>query len=505
MAKALNSIIPNRFNKVQAYFELEKIAEEKAGRYPIARLKIQAKFKGSDSNLYSEDLSDYTLALDTENPFKDHYLPLFQELPPEDIISLSAADCPSELLSDFIEQGVHVLDKRGQTHVEKVYVFFGQSVYNLKDRECMLYNKIHGTLTELSAKFGKFETILNPAKKAARLSLLISPGTPTTRITNEHIKMIPDIMSKDDKYNFTDGAGLISIKCAKAIVDTLGDEDKEICQGQPYGVPCVFQIRVKGIKGILVVDPSLDEGIVVRPAMEKYECTRENNHLITLVAISKPTDHAALSEQYIRILDCLGIETQVFCTRLKSYFHKLYDYESDFEESLKTHENLQWKVLSESIKTLSGQLNRMRKSVESVDHPDLVLREYHRKKIKDKLCIPIPESRNLFGIPDPSGLLEEDECFFQITVNESRTVISGRDVVIGKCPCYHPGDMRKLKAVDLPELHYLSECLVFSVKGKMHSKQTQRPLKGHRNSKMKINIYTYILLIFESKTKQLYA
>lgn len=39
------------------------------------------------------------------------------------------------------------------------------------------------------------------------------------------------------------------------------------------------------------------------------------------------------------------------------------------------------------------------------------------------------------------------------------------DVVVTKCPCYHPGDVRKMKAVDCEALRHIRDCIVFSTKG----------------------------------------
>jgi RNA-dependent RNA polymerase len=38
-------------------------------------------------------------------------------------------------------------------------------------------------------------------------------------------------------------------------------------------------------------------------------------------------------------------------------------------------------------------------------------------------------------------------------------------VVVAKNPCLHPGDIRILEAVDVPELHHLVDCLVFPQNG----------------------------------------
>ena len=37
--------------------------------------------------------------------------------------------------------------------------------------------------------------------------------------------------------------------------------------------------------------------------------------------------------------------------------------------------------------------------------------------------------------------------------------------MIAKNPCLHPGDVRILEAVDVPELHHLVDCLAFPRKG----------------------------------------
>mmetsp|Transcript_29111 Transcript_29111/g.43875 ORF Transcript_29111/g.43875 Transcript_29111/m.43875 type:complete len:111 (-) Transcript_29111:1382-1714(-) len=39
------------------------------------------------------------------------------------------------------------------------------------------------------------------------------------------------------------------------------------------------------------------------------------------------------------------------------------------------------------------------------------------------------------------------------------------DVLITRNPCTHPGDLRRLKSVDCPQLKYLHNVIVFSSKG----------------------------------------
>lgn len=49
-------------------------------------------------------------------------------------------------------------------------------------------------------------------------------------------------------------------------------------------------------------------------------------------------------------------------------------------------------------------------------------------------------------------------------MNETHDIITG-DVIVSRNPCSHPGDMRLLKAVDVPDLRYLFNVVVFSQKG----------------------------------------
>lgn len=71
------------------------------------------------------------------------------------------------------------------------------------------------------------------------------------------------------------------------------------------------------------------------------------------------------------------------------------------------------------------------------------------------------------GVADESGLLQEGEVFCQYEDPESdegAVVVQG-DCAITRAPALHPGDIRKVKAVDVPELRSLKNVIVFNVKG----------------------------------------
>jgi RNA-dependent RNA polymerase len=71
----------------------------------------------------------------------------------------------------------------------------------------------------------------------------------------------------------------------------------------------------------------------------------------------------------------------------------------------------------------------------------------------------------LYGLrrrPSTSCFLKHDSRFSW--AKRIAEVIVGT-VVVAKNPCLHPGDVRILEAVDVPELHDLVDCLVFPKKG----------------------------------------
>jgi len=74
----------------------------------------------------------------------------------------------------------------------------------------------------------------------------------------------------------------------------------------------------------------------------------------------------------------------------------------------------------------------------------------------------------LLGIPDELEILKEGEVFCRYQnpddSEEEPQVVTGT-CIICRAPALHPGDIRRVKAVDRPQLHHLRNVIVFSVKG----------------------------------------
>jgi RNA-dependent RNA polymerase len=99
---------------------------------------------------------------------------------------------------------------------------------------------------------------------------------------------------------------------------------------------------------------------------------------------------------------------------------------------------------------------------------------------RTKIRISHEKARNMFGIVDEYGVLEEGQVFVQYTrirepklyepeeleSREDERVILTEKVVITKNPCHHPGDLRVFDAVYRKELTHLVDVVVFPQKGK---------------------------------------
>ncbi|PPQ99097.1 hypothetical protein CVT24_009364 [Panaeolus cyanescens] len=93
------------------------------------------------------------------------------------------------------------------------------------------------------------------------------------------------------------------------------------------------------------------------------------------------------------------------------------------------------------------------------------------KRETTKLRFEVPESCNGFAIPDPFGVLGEDEIFVKSSHHEFKledgtvtdTLVG--PVLVTRNPCKVPSDTRKFKAVDHPALRQYTNLVIFSTKG----------------------------------------
>ncbi|CAH1273342.1 Hypp5091 [Branchiostoma lanceolatum] len=75
----------------------------------------------------------------------------------------------------------------------------------------------------------------------------------------------------------------------------------------------------------------------------------------------------------------------------------------------------------------------------------------------------------MLGVLDETGTLEYGQVFVQytkdITDKGGETKVLTGELVVARNPCVHPGDVRKLQAIDVPGLRHMVDVIVFPSKG----------------------------------------
>lgn len=90
------------------------------------------------------------------------------------------------------------------------------------------------------------------------------------------------------------------------------------------------------------------------------------------------------------------------------------------------------------------------------------------KREEQRCRIFIQKSRLLYGVCDAWDVLREGECAIKVTLEGDGQphALDGMEVAVIRNPCLHPGDWQKLRVISRPELGHLTDCIVFSTRGK---------------------------------------
>jgi RNA dependent RNA polymerase len=164
-----------------------------------------------------------------------------------------SADYIIRLLKSGIElNGVH-------------YNFYGHSNSQLKSRSCLLFAASRAEIALKVNALGDFSKMKTVAKKAKRIGLLFSTAQMAIEVKPGRCEDISDVETKE--YNFTDGCGLIS----KHLADLLVQKVRIAFRNVRY-TPSVYQIRYRGYKGVVILDPTMKEHIwlKLRNSMKKF-------------------------------------------------------------------------------------------------------------------------------------------------------------------------------------------------------------------------------------------
>lgn len=97
-----------------------------------------------------------------------------------------------------------------------------------------------------------------------------------------------------------------------------------------------------------------------------------------------------------------------------------------------------------------------------------LFRQQMLEELSKKARVYVPQGAYLLGVCDETGDLEEGEIFIQVSSveNPSKWKVIEGDCVVVRCPCFHPGDVRVVRAVKCPSLSHLHDVVVFNTKGR---------------------------------------
>ncbi|KAF3188622.1 hypothetical protein TWF788_000370 [Orbilia oligospora] len=341
------------------------------------------------------------------------------------------------------------------------------------------------TCEDIRKWMGKFEKIKVVAKFSARLGQCFS----TTRAMNGFkVKdtTIPDV--ERNGFCFTDGCGTISSSAAQLIA-----AEYRIPRESP--LPCAFQFRLGGCKGVLVVDPNIKKvetgeagfQVCIRPSQRKFDADHNSLEIIRYSDFSVAT----LNRQLIQVLSDLGLEDTVFLDKLHSQLRDLNLAMEDKEAARKIlMKNIDANGGTIQIAGLlsDGFMTSQEPFVQCLLH---LWRAWSIKMLKEKARITIENGCFLLGVVDETGILKGHfdkeheelkqsrangealrcdllpEIFVQIPDYENKghyKTIQG-PCLLARNPSLHPGDLRVVNAVDCPDLRHLKNVVVFPQTG----------------------------------------
>ncbi|XP_065174448.1 uncharacterized protein LOC135804495 [Sycon ciliatum] len=380
-------------------------------------------------------------------------------------LNVGKASRPLTEITDFIRKTL----SEGIDVAGRHYEFLAMSNSQLRENSCWFFSsetearRPSVTAADIRNWMGDFSNIKNVAKYAARMGQCFSCTSTSGKLTvdGSEFKEVRDVKTRDGKYTFSDGIGMISPSFAK--------EAALVVPNLKGGVPSAFQIRFAGYKGMVAVNPDMEAHLKLqlRPSMRKFE----SKHLQLEVIQASRLLPGHLNRQIILLLSTLGIDMRVFIDLQKKMTSKLDDCVRNEQVAMnyiaKEH------CLSD-VTAPTTLLHTMMKSGVRFPEPFLeaMMLAYRNSRLamlEEKARIFVEDAACLHGVLDESGFLDYGEVYICIRDNDGLQKVITGPVAVAKNPCLHPGDVRVLMAMAAPtaghSLHMLENCLVFPRRG----------------------------------------
>ncbi|KIW95817.1 uncharacterized protein Z519_02881 [Cladophialophora bantiana CBS 173.52] len=369
--------------------------------------------------------------------------------------------------------------KRGIVLGDRHYEFLAWGNSQLREHGAYFFASSKNpliTADSIRRDMGTFDHEKVVAKRAARMGQCFSTTKPVLVLSRNSWKrdLIPDIVN--GPYYFTDGVGKISPLAAQLVKTNLklGGEH----------LPSAYQFRLSGCKGVLAVDPSLNGvDIKIRPSQYKFSCESDELEIIRVSEFWQPF----LNRQLIQVLSALGVPDAVFLHKQRDCIEALDAALVDDTAALRAlRETVDPNLITLSVAAL------IEAGFSQIHEPFVasllrLWRAWTLKYLKEKAKIPIAQGAFVLGVvdetrtlrghindiqPSPDASRQEKEkslpeIFIQYTDPELKGV---RRIVEGICviarnPSLHRGDVRVVKAVNVPQLHHHCDVVVMPATG----------------------------------------
>ena len=365
----------------------------------------------------------------------------------------------SELYTKVFNEGFNLCGKKYLFFFSPTNCMRSNCIWLLEENEykeklTFYYNDlgVYSAISDISIKFSK------------AISRVGQNFTSTLAFYHEKKKIffdceiINDIFAPNgDIYN--DGCGLISLDLMKDICDELNKKKYS----------SAIQIRYKGAKGVLVIDPNIKgKKIILSKSMIKYDVNNSENLEICRFARYST---GFLNLQIIILLIINGVKKNKIFSFAKKEMMNYINY-----KMIKNNKN---KILVEN-----NDINKILNTIEKQDKYLVIEKNYMSKiarstyiynrlsSIGKKYRFHLKNSCFLFGVCDFFGVLEKNQIFVQIhKENGNKKIING-EVLITKNPCLSIYDIQKVEAINNDIINaYFSEfyenIVIFPQKGEI--------------------------------------